>query len=492
MVKMRGDSVAGTPQELVSSGSFNGGRSADANGTYIATGYKNLILYNLLNRTSQQLFAYPHNGKSAGGSAQVCNVSMSPDTGSNGASLFLDFGYTPGISSITCSSYGIHAYLFVANAADSVTAWYRCPAGEDSWDNPRWSNTGRLAVACARNAAGRAHAVYAVNLTTSGCTRIIEGTELAQPCLWVYPDAAAKNPDNLDLDSLGMYNTPSNNFTQEQFMIRMQSFWKNYTGMSIIFTGSSHTLYSVNPAVFTQRTPVCNLAISGADFPVTRTFIADYILNHCASVQCIGWDIDVGWMGIPGMERTWNPGVGIGKGYNYDSNHRFWVNGLPGNFVELVTAPTAPVFNNLDTLGLFHADCNGWRGSNPPLGGDTTWTTGNNAVYQQNFELLKKLVFKLAAKKIHFLAYITPESPYYKNTNAFGYYGPSQATARAVIAQLQALQDSTPYFHFYDANNFGSHDYSDGEAYNQDHLCALGAAKFSRRLDSVVHTFLGK
>ena len=487
MIKMTGGTAYGVPQKLSDFGSFHDGRSA--NGTYIVTGYKSLLLCNLLNHSIQQLFMYPHNGKAEGASEQVCNVSMSPDTGTNGTSLFLDFGYTTGISSITGGSYGVHACMFTVNVNDSITAWYRCPAGEDSWDYPKWSNISRLAIACGRNAAGLSHAVYVVNLKTSLYTRIVEGTELAQPCLWVDPDAAAKNPDNLDADSLGMYNTPSYNFTQEQFMIRLQSFWKKCSIMSIIFTGSSHTMYSINPAVFTQQFPVYNMAISGADYPVSRTIIADYIVNHCPSVRCIGWDIVIGWMGVPDMQRTWNPGVAIGKGYNYDKHNQFWAKGLPANFVELITSPVAPIFEGLDTLGMFHKSCNGWRGIPPPQSTDTTWTI-NSAVYKQNFESLKQLVFLLARKKIHFLIYITPESPYYQYTNFFGAYGPTRTTAVAVIKQLKALQDSTQYFHFYDGNNFGNHDYTDDEAFNQDHLCSVGAAKFSHRIDSVLHVIL--
>jgi hypothetical protein len=97
----------------------------------------------------------------------------------------------------------------------------------------------------------------------------------------------------------------------------------------------------------------------------------------------------------------------------------------------------------------------------------------------------------LVQKKIHLLLYITPESPYYRFTSWFGVYGPSQVTAQKVITQIEALKDTFPeFFHFYDANNFGNHDYTDEDAYNQDHLCTVGAAKFSHRIDSLVHQIL--
>jgi hypothetical protein len=56
---------------------------------------------------------------------------------------------------------------------------------------------------------------------------------------------------------------------------------------------------------------------------------------------------------------------------------------------------------------------------------------------------------------------------------------------------VKALQDSIPgYFHFYDANGEGNHDYADSEAVDFDHLFPAGARKLSVRLDSVVQAIL--
>ena len=486
MVKMTGATPVNFPQKISTNGSFHDGRSTD--GMYIVTGYKNLRLCNLFNHTTQQLFVYPHNGKDANASAQVCNVSMSPDTASNGTSLFLDFGYRE-TNSITGGSYGVHACMFIANAVDSITKWYLCPAGEDSWDNPQWSNTKNFAVACARNPAGYAHAVYVVNLHDSIYTRIIEGTELAQPCLWVNP-AAPDNPDNLDLDSLGQYNKPDITTSMNEFALRMYGFWKKHSIMEIVFTGSSHTANSINPACF-SGTPVYNMAFSGAPFYVTQNIIKNYVLNQCPSVKLIGCDIIPGTL-IQTEYYTTSTLLNQSIGYIYDKNHDFWKNRLPACFTALMAKSQCPFVANVDTLGLDTQMCNNWGGTNPlpfsPIA--TQWTT-DDSMYQNNFNRIKQLAQFLSQNKIHFLMYITPENPSFRNTDSYAYHGPNRSVATTIIAQIKALEDTFPeYFHFYDANIGGYHDYADSEAANVDHLCPRGATKFSHRIDSVIHVIL--
>ena len=89
--------------------------------------------------------------------------------------------------------------------------------------------------------------------------------------------------------------------------------------------------------------------------------------------------------------------------------------------------------------------------------------------------------------------YVTPESPYYRSTDFYGRHGPSRETGKAIVSQLKTLQDSVyGYFHFYDANLEGNHDYADSEAADFDHLCPLGARKLSVRLDSLVKAILNQ
>ena len=201
--KVSAGKPVGTPQVLVASGSFHDGVSV--NGNCIVTGYTELIMRNLLTSQNQQLFLSPNNGKNAEGSSQVCNVSMSPDTGGQVRCLFLDFGYS-GVSTVTGTPYGIHQYIFEATPADTIVNFMHCPAGEASWDNPSWTNTLNFAVACVRNSSDQAHAIHLVNLGAGQSMALLSGIELEQPYCWVGRQPA--NSFNLALDSLGLYDTP--------------------------------------------------------------------------------------------------------------------------------------------------------------------------------------------------------------------------------------------------------------------------------------------
>jgi hypothetical protein len=142
-------------------------------------------------------------------------------------------------------------------------------------------------------------------------------------------------------------------------------------------------------------------------------------------------------------------------------------------------------------LGYFlsFTDCAGWGGANPDLGCCVDWTiTDSN--YIANFNTVAQLAQDLAALKIHFLMINFPESPAYKNTDHYGRDGPSWPTGKAVMAQFQSLGNGNPYFHFYDAYQNGNHDYTDEDASNWNHLCHVGAAKISARLDSLIQGIL--
>jgi hypothetical protein len=161
-----GRPVAGGLRELISDGSYHGGLSVK--GQYAVTGYRRLLIKDVWTDTGeQQLFLSPRNGKDSRGSTQVCNVSMSPDTGSGARCLFLDFGY-PWTSTVTNCSYGVHQFLFVSSMDGAVTNFIPYP---------------RFAVGCGMSGADQAHAIYAIDLESRISERIITGTELQQPCL---------------------------------------------------------------------------------------------------------------------------------------------------------------------------------------------------------------------------------------------------------------------------------------------------------------------
>lgn len=481
---MNAGQPAGPPRVLVSDGSYHDGLSAD--GHYAVTSYPALIMRNLSTNEERQLFQPPHNGKDASGSTQVCNASMSPDTSAEARCMFLDFGsQTP--STITNCSYRLHQYLFVATFSDSIVNFLRCPQAEDAWDFPKWSNRERFAVSAARNSQDGAHAVYVIDLKGRASQEVVTGVELEQPYLWLGTIQAGAA--NLDLDSLGLYCDPLLLGNQTFFCDRMHFFWQFIDSIGIVFLGTSHTAYSVDPKAFTSNR-VFNMAMCNTDLPCAFTLIYDYLLNHCPQLKFIGMDVVLGRLQLKNAEANFSQGISLSKGYNYDKNHFFWKHGYPDNFITAITAANSPL-PGFDTLGVCNAPCLGLGGANPPIYVSLDWDT-SSIEYKKNMHDIDSLIDFLSARGIHLLVYTLPESPVYSTLNSCGAFGPNLATGHAVIAAFKARELRNPYFHFYDANMFGQHDYPSEDFFDDSHLCKAGAQKFSVRMDSLVQGILSK
>jgi uncharacterized protein (TIGR02171 family) len=487
LVKMAGPKSVGAPVALAAGGSYHDGRSWS--GHSIVTSNRKLIVRDLSGRKDVQLFMYPNNGKDANSSTQVCNASISPDSQYPDRCLFEDFG-APGGSTLVGKAYGAHEYLFIADFSGNVNAWYKCPDEERTWDYPEWSNNMRFAIACGANNSDEPHAVYVVDLSGAKYYKIVEGQVIENPFLWIN---SAHLPETgiVDLDSLGYYDDPPVIYNLTHFAKRMLEFWRVHASMEIVFLGTSHTAYGVDPHCFSRQ--VYNMAFSGCFMGPALSIINNYALIHCQALKLIACDIIPGNMNSLDYYGEWNA-LTPNKGYNYDKNHQFWREGLPANFEKYMALVPCPDLPNIDTLGLERAPCMNWGGSAPEIVNSQLWTfndSENYKAYRINFQKIKDLAQTLANRKIHFLLYITPENPRYGFTDSYCLDGPNRATGEVIVSQLKALQDSIPgYFHFYDANLEGNHDYADSEAYDCDHLCPLGARKLSVRLDSLVHTIL--
>jgi hypothetical protein len=109
---------------------------------------------------------------------------------------------------------------------------------------------------------------------------------------------------------------------------------------------------------------------------------------------------------------------------------------------------------------------------------------------QRFLAAFQTLADSLAAWRLHLLLVKFPEHPGYKALGIASRHGPSSATYNELVAWYRRLEQVNPYFHFYDANMNGDHDYTNDEAYDCDHLNYVGRRKMSARLDSVIATFV--
>ncbi len=481
--KLRGGKPMGEPIVLPGTGGFHDGRSR--NGRYLATGYRTLRIRDLEKSTDRTLFTAPLNGKAAGDTSQVCNVSMAPDT--SGRTLFLDFGYE-GNSGVTGGPYGIHQVAFLGDAEGRISRWFPAPAKDVSWDDLEWSNHPDYAVAALKDAAGGHHELRLLNLKDSTSTALATGTALAQPCLWVDPAMPIGPAAGLDPDSLGHYNDPATTSTQTSLSDKLNRFWKVHQDLELVALGSSHVEYGIDPHHFTTQRAF-NLGFSAGGLTSARTFAVEYAMRHCPKLKTLVVEVHMAMLIIPNADWVWPWPTSQNKGFQYDKSHGFWQGGLPEGFHEAMRQAPNGYIEAVDSLGNHPKESGSWGGKDPQdLSTWGPWTT-SDSIYRKNLADLKAFAALVSGRGIQLVLVVFPQSPAFADKPYYQRYGPSQETARAVVADLRGLESLSDHVHFYDAHQFGKHDYPDSAALDIDHMAAPGARKLTDRLDSLIRTF---
>jgi uncharacterized protein (TIGR02171 family) len=482
MQKMAGDAPAGAPTVLVAEGGFHDGRSKD--GRWLATGFRLLKIRDGASGETEVMFTAPHNGKPDGDTSQVCNVSMSPD--STGRVLFLDFGFD-GISKLTGSYYDIHQIAFMADPHGNVLRWFRAPDEEKGWEDLEWSNQPDYAVAASTDAAGGHHRLYLLNLKDSASTLLATGNTLATPGLWL-GDAMEEIPAaGLDLDSLGRYNEPANKDDQAAFSNRMVHFWKRHNSLELIFTGSSHGYEGIDPHYITKFKSM-NMCYPSNGWLGQEEWVKGYAVNHCPKLKVMVMEVFPGLLNLQDADFTWASRIVYNKGTQYDLSHGFWKGGLPFRFEDLVARAPNHMSPDVDSLGFFTVPTYGWGGPPSLEFPDPSWGL-DNPEYEKNMKRIEAMAVYLSERKIHLVLVNYPTNPAFKDTEFYGPYGPKLDVAKEIIRRFSEMERISPYVHFYDAHQFNNHDYTDADARDRGHLSSAGAAKLTRRLDSLVNTF---
>jgi uncharacterized protein (TIGR02171 family) len=477
-LKMADGKPSGAAIDLAS-GAFHDGRSAD--GKWMAAGFRRLLMRDGASGSVRTLFTAPANGKAAGDTSQVCNVSMAPD--SSGRLLFLDFGYA-GTSALTGSWYDIHAMAFLSGPDGTVQAWYPAPGGEQGWDDLEWSNQAGYAVAAATDRAGGHGRLYLLDLADSSTTLLASGSYLTTPALWL--GAAPRRIPELSADSLGRYNEPATDGFQGTFSMRMARFWQRHKSLEVIFTGSSHAWSGIDPTLITRLRPL-NQSYPRCGWLGQEEWIRGYALPHCPRLKMVVMEIAPGFMQMPDGDGTWNSQISRTIGVRYDSSHGFWKNGLPDGFEAM--AAQAPVWDGvpMDSLGTIRFESGGWGEAVLYPGSDFGF---DDPACQAVLARIEAFADELAGRGIHLLLVNYPTHPGFGNTPFYGPYGPRDEVAGKILDRVREMERKSPFVHFYDAHLSGNHDYDDSDALDFDHLSSKGAAKLTRRLDSLINTIV--
>jgi formylglycine-generating enzyme required for sulfatase activity len=482
-----GGAFSGAPEVLCDTGSFYGGLSAD--GRFLATGYKNAYAFNLITNDLYRYFLPPINGLTD--TVQVCNVSISPQIDRPDEIMFLDFGSSGKNSSIVGKPYGNHTIIFTCNSAltsASAIRWYEIPSGFSQWNEVKWSNHPNFGAAIASfSTDADSTSIVIINLTTKGCLSIASGKDLNDAYIWVDPTAPALASQPDPYIDFANYDVPVASNGQLALTEKLKLFWNERTSLQCVFVGSSPTLYGIDPSHITT-VKALNMGAYTADQMTSYTLIQNYILPQTPGLKVVAMGLDPGQIPYFNFIDPYLTGLSRAIGYEFDNNNGFWKNGLPSQIQQKIAA-----FDSSSSWPDFYSTgfttqtaSNGWE---PTIIQYGDYDFGNDTI-QRNLSIFKTLADTLAAHAIHMLVIEFPESPGYKSTPNIGRLGPYRTTYQQIVAWLQSLEQANPYFHFYDANMYGNHDYADSEALDCNHLSYLGARKMSRRVDSLFATFL--
>ncbi|MBD3390492.1 MAG: TIGR02171 family protein [Chitinivibrionales bacterium] len=484
-IAFAGGQFTSSPELVENAGSFHGGLSRS--GQYIATGFDRLIMKDRTGGRVKTLFTGPRNGKAAGDTSQVCNVSISPDTAVEDEVLCMDFG-SKDSSTLTGGPYGVHQYLFTCAFDGTVRKWLGAPG--DAWRHPEWSNVYRYAVACVADPAARDATIFVVDIIDSLYTPVLSGEDLGFPALWIASGDGPSPDSAFAPDSIGRYNDPPITEYQWELSQKMKLFWNNHDQCEYVFIGSSRMQDGIVPDLFRRHT--INMGYGGGDPWGSLRVIEDYLLPHAARLKVVGIDLILACMHRENMSWLVFISFSESKGYRYDKAHDFWSSGLPPFFVRSVNAAYANErpFPSLDSLrGFSPCPSQGWGGTPALNTGEYDWTVSDTNV-QASLALLDSLAAKLSRKGIHLLIVMPPESPHYPDAGYYGKWGPTLKHGREFVTLLKDNAAANDHFHIYDANNDFQHDYGEDDASDFDHLSESGARKLSTRVDSVIATFL--
>jgi formylglycine-generating enzyme required for sulfatase activity len=499
--QFQGGSFGAVPTLMTPLGSYHGGLSSD--GRFLGTGYKigravdlQMQQYNTLYDTNIFYFCYPYNGYSDSARPQLCNLQMSPSIAEPGEALFLDFG-DPTVNTLVGKSYGLHQILWVCNllllTPQQVEKWFEKPSGFETWEYPRWSNNSLFTIAITYPASGSTEAVYLIRNTDSAYLQVATGQNLSCPALWIDPTQVSEVQDSFPW--FGAYDLPACNAGGNIFAQKLRLFWHFRQAPSVIAIGSSPIYYGFTPSAMAERT--LNVA-SVASTPITDAVLSqEYLLPFAGpGLKVLLFDLFPGFLNVNGL--TTFPqldGVEQSLGWQSDSQHNFYRSGLPSQVMAKASAFTPSVsWTGLDSSGFLLSPPvgGGWGVPLFDFAGDYNVT---DPAVQTSLGYIAALGDSAAAHNIHLILVYMPENPgydsvTYNDTLFIGRYGPSVATYNNLVAWIDSLTQQNSHVHFWDANNYGHHDFLDSEALDCSHLNYKGGMRIAAKLDSLIRLWV--
>lgn len=409
---------------------------------------------------------------------QICNVSLSKDDNQNIS--FLDFGgttgYTPEDKQVTLT----HERIIIVDKNGKFQKSISAPKGY-TFDHAEWTNSNQIVATLATANSFHEKIVLVTMNEEKGIVELVEGEELWHPCLWV------KHMDEsfqVDLDSIGLYNTPNTPPEAEIMQVKMDLFWEYRDSMEIVIIGSSRSFAGIDPWLLTPL--AVNLAYSRQCLVGTRYFLENYIIPMSKNLKQIILTLDYDRLYVRD-ENFHDIFDGI-PGYIYDEHHNFWHDGAPKNMLELSKSAMPPDGDTYDRYsyhrGLVYDKTAGWGADYPSVDYLPNWFKNDRAPYFFNYDILENIIRLAQEYEITVVGVVFPQSPnYIKNMGVYGRYGLGLDDVEIIQKDITALTKKYPNFFVLDEYNNGDNDYQSEEFANADHLNIEGAKKLTERLD---------
>jgi uncharacterized protein (TIGR02171 family) len=459
----------GTPEKLFD-GSYHGGFSED--GSLAVTGAR-LLRANVNGKDSIW-----YNGE------QACNVSLSKDNKKQ--TLFLDFVGKTG-KDFAGKSYAVHEYLWLADSTGKIDKYIAAPKGK-TWDHTEWSSIEDVAVASVVNQLGMEESIYMINTNNSSILKLIEGSDMSHPSLWIEKTDFSYFANELNFDSAGFYYAEGNPPHFEVMQAKMEMFWKMKDSIDFVIWGSSRAKDGIIPDALSSVKAI-NMGHTGNRLYSSVFFLENYAFNHVSNLKgvAIGIDIDI-WDGYDDHHEAY---FSASKGYAYDQNHNFWVDSLPSSFLKWLDYIN-PVSNEMYTTYMIYK---GYYYIPPKslsqegeafVYQDSLWNHAPPDIIDRNLDALESFLKNAEKRNIYVVGVIAPQVSGFKKTGAYGRYGPRRSVAIAAIEKMKELEEKYPDFHLLDEYKMNENDYSYDMFYNDDHLNNIGAALLTSRLDSLL------
>lgn len=417
------------------------------------------------------------------GGNQACNASLNKMTKQT---LFLDFSGATG-EEFVGSKYRVHERLFIMNDEGKLVSSIGAPSGW-TFDHSEWVlNNEDAAVVTLVNADGAHRIIALLNTKDGSMTTLVEGDELWHPCLWVDNNVSATEDALLDLDSAGVYFVEGEDWEHEVVGFKMSMLWKYKDDVEILCVGSSRIEDGVAVKKI-QSGYALNMGHPRNDMNASLYIAENYGLNHLKKLKTIVVSLDLDlWQNTTGFSDL----LFLDEpGFVYDKNHSFWKGEEMNHFADIIESaiPFSVAVRNS------YAETRGWQSNasiewgQPLVEVDTNWSDVQMDALAWNLNRLSDFVKKMGENHINVVAVVFPQNPKYRNTGAWGRYGPRRSVAEKYLKSVAELAKENSNFTLFDENKNGDHDYSDKMALNTDHLSSAGAEQLTSRLDSLLKT----